>query len=119
MDGWRQLAEIVALLGLALVLGVAARRLGQKGVIGYLLAGLLAGPRSFGLVQSLDTVQFLAELGVALLLFGIGLEFSWQRLETFGRRSVLAGVLQISFTLTAGVCIGYLLQLPAAGCIVA
>lgn len=118
MDAWKQLAEIVALLGLALGLGVVARRLGQKGVIGYLLAGLIAGPRSLGLVRSLETVQFLAELGVALLLFGIGLEFSWQRISTFGRRSVLAGVLQISLTLGTGALIGNLLGLSAAGCVV-
>lgn len=114
-DSWRLLAELVGLLGVSLALGLVARRLRQTAAIGYLLAGLLAGPRGLGIVQARETVEFLASLGVALLLFGIGLEFSWHRIAALGRRSVIAGLLQFGLTWLAGAAVGRWLGLSASG----
>lgn len=115
MEAWRLLAELVGLLSLALVLGLAAARLGQKAMIGYLVAGLVAGPRGLGIVQAAETVQFLAELGVALLLFSIGLEFSWHRIAAFGRRVLVGGLLQFGLTWACGFAAGHLMGLTPAG----
>lgn len=104
----------MVLLGMALGLGIGLRRLNQRPIVGYLLAGLLAGPRGLGLVQSKATVEFLAELGVALLLFTIGLEYSWQNLGGLGKRSWITGGLQVALTWATGMGIGFLLQLPFA-----
>jgi CPA2 family monovalent cation:H+ antiporter-2 len=74
----------------------------QNAVIGYLVAGIVLGPRTFGFVKDPKSVEVLAELGVALLLFTIGLEFSWRRLRGFGKTAALLGVLQIGVTIFVG-----------------
>ena len=95
MDVWLLIMEITALLGLAFVLGAVAQRLKQSAIVGYLLAGAVLGPLLF----NRSAVQDVAELGVALLLFSIGLEFSFSRLRRMGARAFLVGVLQILLTL--------------------
>jgi monovalent cation:H+ antiporter-2, CPA2 family len=102
MDQWKFLAEIVMLLGVAMVFGIIAQRLKQNAVIGYLLAGIALGPRTTGLIESTESVEVLAELGVALLLFTIGLEFSWRRLRSFGKTAAFMGIIQISLSLAIG-----------------
>ncbi len=102
MDQWKFLAEIVMLLGVAMVFGIIAQRLRQNAVIGYLVAGITLGPRTFGIIQSAESVEVLAELGVALLLFTIGLEFSWRRLRGFGKTAALMGVFQIGVSILVG-----------------
>ncbi len=111
MEAWRLLYEIVLLLAAALLLGATARKLGQRPVVGYLTAGIVLGPRSLGLVQSVQTVEFLAELGVALLLFTIGLELSWTKLAALGRRAVVGGALQMTFCGAGGIAAALLLGL--------
>jgi CPA2 family monovalent cation:H+ antiporter-2 len=101
MDSWSLLARVVALLGVAAGLGVLLRRLGQNAVVGYLLAGVVLGPTGFGLIASGQELRGLSELGVALLLFSIGLEFSFARLRQMGRVAMAGGVLQIAVTLAA------------------
>lgn len=91
MDMWFLIMEIVLLLGLAFVLGAVAQRLNQSAIVGYLLAGAILGP----VVFNKAAVQQVAERGVALLLFSIGLEFSFSRLRRMGTRAFTIGVLQI------------------------
>ena len=95
MDFWLLLMEIVLLLGLAFLFGAIAQRLKQSAIVGYLLAGAILGPVMFNKAA----VQNVAELGVALLLFSIGLEFSFSRLKRIGTRAFLIGVFQILITL--------------------
>ena len=95
MDIWYFIAEIVLLLGLAFVLGAVAQRFKQSAIVGYLLAGAIVGPVLF----NKEAVQNVAELGVALLLFSIGLEFSFSRLKGMGTQAFLIGILQILLTL--------------------
>jgi CPA2 family monovalent cation:H+ antiporter-2 len=97
MDFWFLIAEIVALLGLAFILGALAQRYKQNAIVGYLLAGAILGPALFNKAA----VQNVAELGVALLLFSIGLEFSFSRLKRLGLQAFLIGVFQILITLGA------------------
>ena len=72
MDLWYFIMELVMLLGGAFLLGALAQRLRQSPFVGYLLAGAILGPLLF----NADVVNQAAELGVSLLLFSIGLEFS-------------------------------------------
>lgn len=102
MNSWNPLAEILGLLAIAFFFALLAIRLRQKAIVGYLLAGVLVGPRSLALIRSVDTVQLLAELGVALLLFTIGLEFSWQKLAALGKPTLAAGLAQLLVTILAG-----------------
>ena len=90
------IAEIILLLGSAFVFGALAQRLKQSAILGYLLAGTLLGPLLF----NKQAVVSVAELGVALLLFSIGLEFSLRRLKRMGSFAIFGGMLQVSITLT-------------------
>ena len=86
--------EITLVLAIAFILGALVQRLGQSAIIGYLLAGTIVGPLMF----NRDAVSSVAELGVALLLFSIGLEFSFQRLRRLGYKVLLLGGVQIGLT---------------------
>ncbi len=96
---WQILFDILALLGAALLLGTIAERLRQSAILGYLLAGTLVGPNGLALVSQADEVRDIADLGVALLLFTIGLEFSFRRLRRLGRVALIGGSLQVVTTL--------------------
>ena len=98
MDAWQILGRIILLLTVAAGLGVALRRLGQNAVVGYLLAGVLLGPTGLRVFRGGDELGLLGELGVALLLFSVGLEFSYRRLRQIGRVASLGGSLQILVT---------------------
>ncbi len=96
---WEVLLDIVLLLAGALVLGGIFSRLGQSALVGYLLAGMLmGGPGSVQVIRFEKDVEAVAELGVSLLLFSLGLEFSWQRLRHLGLRTLLGGVAQVVLT---------------------
>ena len=113
MTFWQLLMEIVLLLGTAFVLGAVAQRLKQSAIIGYLLAGMLMGPLLF----NTQAVEDIAELGVALLLFSIGLEFSFGRLKRLGRVALGGGSLQVVITMTA-FALGFFLFKPLSQALV-
>jgi len=92
---WQLLMEIVLLLTVAFVLGAIAQKLKQSAIIGYLLAGAVVGPLLF----NAEAVRQVAELGVALLLFSIGLEFSFSRLRKLGSIALKGGTLQVIISL--------------------
>lgn len=98
MNEWNVLPRIVLLLAAAAVAGLFMRRLKQSALVGYLAAGLLLGPTVFGLVEAADEVALLSELGIALLLFSIGLEFSTTKLKELGQIALGSGVVQIVLT---------------------
>lgn len=98
---------------LAIVLCVAAvttvifQRLRQPVVLGYLIAGLLVGPHlPFPLVADIGIVQTLAELGVILLMFSLGLEFSLRTLFKVGPTAGITAVIQCSLMVWVGVVVG-------------
>ncbi|MCK6504019.1 cation:proton antiporter [Myxococcota bacterium] len=94
----------LAIVFLAGVLSVLALgRLGLPPVVGFLVAGLLIGPHALGLVDDPHVIEVMAELGVALLLFTIGLEFSLDRLRRIGRLVAVGGTLQVGLTVAAAV----------------
>jgi CPA2 family monovalent cation:H+ antiporter-2 len=92
------LRELVVLLGIGLVVAVLLARLKLPVIAGLLLAGALAGPYGLGLVASSDSVTTLAEVGVILLLFTIGLELSLAKLARIGGTAGLGGLLQVLAT---------------------
>ncbi len=99
--------QILLLLVTAFLMGVLAERLKQSPIIGYLLAGIMIGPWVF----DADAIFQLAELGVALLLFSIGLEFSFQRLRRLGSIALGGGTLQVCVTM-AVFALGFLIFRP-------
>ncbi|MCH8922872.1 MAG: cation:proton antiporter [Planctomycetes bacterium] len=101
---WSVLLDILVLLAAALVLGTIAERLGQSVIVGYLIAGTLVGRNVLGWIstQGEDELLNIAEMGVALLLFAIGLEFSPRRLLTLGNIVLKTGPLQVVLTAVIG-----------------
>jgi CPA2 family monovalent cation:H+ antiporter-2 len=97
-SGWNLLLDLMVTLAGAFFLGALMERFKQSAIIGYILAGVLLGPGVAGVVTSVETVQSLAELGVALLLFSIGLEFSWRDLKRLGRVGLGGGSVQVGVT---------------------
>jgi K+:H+ antiporter len=114
MDMWGTLFDILVLLMAALVLGVVCEWFRQSPILGYLAAGTVLGPNAFGFVSSADEVSALAELGVALLLFTIGLEFSWSRLRGLGAAALGGGGLQILLTMGLGSAVGLMFGLEVS-----
>ncbi|MCO6454928.1 MAG: cation:proton antiporter [Pirellulaceae bacterium] len=108
---WESLRDILILLSVAMLLGFLAERLRQSAVVGYLLAGTLVGPGALGWVASQETIFGIAELGVALLLFTIGSEFSPRQLLRLGRVPLLAGPLQVVLTTVLAAAAGWLVGL--------
>jgi len=106
-DAWNVLFQLFALLAAALVIGMLFERFRQSAILGYLIAGMVLGPSGFGVVSNDSGVPVIAELGVSLLLFAIGLEFSARRLVRLGPIAALGGSLQVGVTLVlaGGVCL--------------
>nr|MBA3450728.1 cation:proton antiporter [Chloroflexia bacterium] len=106
MEDVRLIVDIVIALGAAAVGGLIAQRLGLPALIGYILAGLVIGPNTPGLVADVDRVQVLANLGVALLMFGLGVEFSLSEVVRVRRAALLGGAIQIPLTILLGTAAG-------------
>ncbi len=111
MDFWAILFDVGTLLGVAFVLGALCERLRQSSLLGYLLAGMLLGPNALDVVSTGNEVDGLAEVGVCLLLFSLGLEFSWRRLRSLGWTALGGGALQVGLTLAAVAAIGFFVGL--------
>jgi CPA2 family monovalent cation:H+ antiporter-2 len=94
------LRELALLAGCSLAILLLFHRLRLPPVAGFLVTGVLIGPGGLGLVRDPATVRTVAEIGVVLLLFTVGLEFSLTDIRRLGRRAFIAGVLQILFTVT-------------------
>jgi len=75
-------------LGLALVLGFVAVRLQLPALVGYLVAGIIVGPSTPGFVADVGLASQLAEIGIMLLMFGVGLHFSIDDLLSVAARRV-------------------------------
>lgn len=115
-------ASLVATLafgfGLALLLGFAAAKVRIPPLVGYLVAGILIGPHTRGFVGDVALAGQLAEVGVILLMFGIGLHFSFDDLATV-RHVVLAGAaIQVTLVAAAGAAVAMAWHWPAGAAIV-
>ncbi|MBP1724039.1 MAG: sodium:proton exchanger, partial [Deltaproteobacteria bacterium] len=97
--------EIAALLLFAAAVGALALWLRQPLIVGYILVGILAGPSVLGRVMAQDQVDLLAKMGIAVLLFVVGLKLDLHLIRTLGSVALATGLGQVLFTSV----IGYLL----------
>jgi monovalent cation:H+ antiporter-2, CPA2 family len=93
------LQELVLAYGLAVILLMVAARAGVPSIVALIVAGVVAGPSGLRLVTSQENVDILAEIGVALLLFTAGMEFSLKELRRMWRSIVPGGLAQVAFTM--------------------
>ena len=96
------IATIVAGLGLAFVFGALANRFRIPPLVGYLIAGVLVGPNTPGFVADQSLALELAEIGVILLMFGVGLHFSLKDLLSVRAIAVPGAIVQIAFATVLG-----------------
>ncbi len=108
MEHSELVVDLAAALAAAFIGGWVARRLGQPVLLGYLVAGILIGPNTPGFNADRERVQQLAELGVALLMFGLGVEFSISGILRVRRIVTIAGGIQLPLTILLGVVAGTL-----------
>jgi CPA2 family monovalent cation:H+ antiporter-2 len=101
-DQLRFILDLGVAIGAALIGGVIAVRLRQPAILGYLIAGIVIGPATPGFVGDVERIAELADLGVVLLLFALGIEFSLRELRSVARIAVPGGLLQIGIVLGVG-----------------
>src|SRR5688572_2186553 len=106
------LDELAIVAALAVFVTVVLSRLKLPTVAGLLSAGALLGPFGLRLVESVHAIEVLAEVGVVLLLFSIGLEFSLQRLRDILRQVALGGFIQVGLTTAVTAAIAHALGEP-------
>jgi len=104
-------AEIAALLVLAAVVGFLGIILRQPLIVSFIAVGLIAGPSALDLVRSDEQISLLSELGIAVLLFLVGIKLDVKLIRSLGAVSLLTGLGQVAFTSIFGYLIGLALGL--------
>jgi CPA2 family monovalent cation:H+ antiporter-2 len=102
------ISTLAAGLGLALVIGLIATRLQLPPLVGYLIAGIIIGPATPGFVADVELSSQLAELGVMLLMFGVGLHFSLNDLLAVRKIAVPGAIVQIAVATALGMAVAHL-----------
>jgi CPA2 family monovalent cation:H+ antiporter-2 len=102
--------DIILLIIAAFLCGLLLHRLGQPLILGYIAVGIILGPNTGGLtVSNIHEIELLAEIGIALLLFALGLEFSLKDLKPVKMISIIGTPIQIVLTIGMGMGIGHMM----------
>ncbi|MBI5888636.1 MAG: cation:proton antiporter [Deltaproteobacteria bacterium] len=112
MENLPLLKDIVLLMAVSVPISIVLTRAGLPTIIGFLLTGVIMGPFGLALVTGMGTVDTLAQVGMVLLLFTIGLEFSLTRMLDIRREGILGGGLQVAVTVAVVLVIGLIFKLP-------
>ena len=115
MEGLGIGLDLLIVLVTAIVGGMLARWLRLPVLLGYLAGGIAVGPYGLGFVHETATIDSLANIGVVLLLFAIGLEFSLKELLRLGKIAVFGGIAQIALTSAVGFGLGRIVGLSLTG----
>ena len=105
MTATKSFVEIAAILGLATLTGIIGQKLRQPLIIMFLATGILAGPSALGIIHSYEQIELLAHIGIALLLFIVGLKLDLNLIRTTGSVALATGLGQIVFTSIIGFAI--------------
>ncbi len=112
------ITTIAIALGLALILGLLAVRLRLPAIVGYLLAGIIIGPFTPGFVADTELTRDLAEIGIMLLMFGVGLHFSLESLLEVRRIALPGAVLQMTLATALSAALALLWEWPVGEALV-
>lgn len=99
------LSEIVLIFAIAIFVILVCHRLSVPPIIGFLFTGALTGPYGIGLIKASHEVESLAEIGIVLLLFTIGIEFSLKNLLKIKKTVLIGGMVQVALTTIGGALI--------------
>jgi CPA2 family monovalent cation:H+ antiporter-2 len=106
------LRNIVVVIGLSVAVLFIFHRIRAPTVVGFLITGVLAGPQGLGLIEASEQVKILAEIGVVLLLFTVGIEISLKDILRLKKYVLVGGFLQVSLTILAASLIAFSLGQP-------
>ncbi len=106
-------SEMAALLVLAATVGFAGMLLRQPLIVSFIAVGLLAGPAALDIVRSSEQIALLSELGIAVLLFLVGIKLDVKLIRSLGAVSLMTGLGQVIFTSVIGYALGLALGLDA------
>ncbi|MEN8121308.1 MAG: cation:proton antiporter [Bacteroidota bacterium] len=104
------LKDVVIIFGLASIIVFLFNKFKLPSVIGFLATGIIAGPYGFGLISDIEIIDILAEIGVILLLFTIGIEFSIKKLVKIKNIVFIGGGLQVGLTILTVIFILYFFE---------
>ncbi len=104
--------DIVIILLVSIPIIFIFRKINLPSIVGFLIAGMIIGPYGFQLISEIEQIEVMAEIGVILLLFTIGLEVSFSRLLEMKRLLLIAGGLQVLLTIIISGFIFYLFDVP-------
>ena len=106
------LIDLALLVGMAIPIVALAHRMSAPPLVGFLVAGVLVGPNGFGLIAASHEVETLSEIGVALLLFAVGLELSLSDVRQWARSVFIGGGMQVGSTLLGAAALAIGLGIP-------
>ena len=109
MQQFDPVVSIAVFLAAGLVGGMVAHRLRQPVILGYLVIGVAVGPHALGWVGDLELIEAAATIGVALLMFTLGLEISLAQLREVGKLGLWGGFIQVTATFGLGLLVGVIL----------
>jgi Kef-type K+ transport system membrane component KefB/Trk K+ transport system NAD-binding subunit len=107
--------QTALILAISAILGAIFLKLRQPLIIAFIAAGILAGPAGFNLVAADEQFHLLAEMGIAILLFVVGLKLDLYLIRTMGRVALATGLGQVLFTSIFGFFIALALGMPPVG----
>jgi monovalent cation:H+ antiporter-2, CPA2 family len=103
---------LVSVAIISILLLYVGQRFGLPSIVGFLVIGMLAGPYGLGIITDETSIQTIGEIGIILLLFTIGLEFSFERLLKSWRVVIIGGLAQLCTTIAAITFVTYALHVP-------
>ncbi len=97
------------LLGGAIAISSLIRKVSIPSVLGFILLGIAVGPYGFGFITNIELIDLFAELGIVILLFVLGLEFSFEKLRSIGSTMLIVGLIEQSIMFLLGFSVGTLI----------
>ena len=101
--------EIAIIIGIATLIGLLMQKLKQPLIIGYIVTGLIVGPYLLNIISSVETIELFSKIGIALLLFIVGLNLNPKIIKEVGKVSLITGLGQVLFTSIFGFLLSKLL----------
>lgn len=106
--------NILVIFSVSVLVLLISMRLKIPVIVGFLITGVVIGPSCLGLIRASHEAKVLANIGIVLLLFTVGTEFSLHKILQFRKLFIFGGGLQVILTVAAGIGIGYFLKMPLA-----
>jgi len=106
------LRDLLVILGFAVIIVTLFHRFKLPAIAGFILSGVIVGPQGLALIDDVEKVELLAEVGVALLLFAIGLELSLDKLKRIWKLVVIGGSVQVGLSILVTIIVSILFGLP-------